>query len=255
MLGYMSSEAPRQCELCEELVPPKAAFCPICGTASPTDEPKDDSEPDTSESPSEAPEPEEKSASTEPDEEERAEEEVEASDDETTDDEASDEEEPEPAADTEEPDEEALGEAEPEAGDALVLDWEKDFLRLVEKAADMEGLTLEAFVRDAVEDEVKRLLAPPKTLLDLDNAAHALGIPRSDVVKRISEGRLKAKKIDGKWMVQIEGGVGVLKKKEDPNKAIMRELEAMVRDAGLNGVETEGDVPDSVSMTWCFVNQ
>lgn len=247
----MSSEAPRQCELCEELVPPNATFCPICGTQSATEKVEEEPVPASAVSPppeeatveevEEEPREEREAAAAEPAEEEASEEEDGLAEGSVTEPEASDD--------------DGIAQTEPAGSSGLVLDWEESFMRLVEKAAEMEGLATEAFVRDAVEDEVKKLLAPPKTLLDLDSAAHALGAPRSDVVKRISEGRLKAKKIDGKWMVQIDGGVGALKKREDPNKVIMRELEAIVRDAGLNGVETDGDVPDSISTTWCFVNQ
>jgi hypothetical protein len=140
----------------------------------------------------------------------------------------------------------------PEPSPGLVLDWEPELVDMVERAAGREGLTREEFIRAVVEREARRALKPPQTKMSLDQTANALGVTRTDVIRKITAGKLKAKKVGDEWMVLMDGAP---EKQEDPLKRIQRELEALIETAGLTGLKSDGDLPDTVSSTWCFVNR
>ena len=134
----------------------------------------------------------------------------------------------------------------------LVFDWEPELLELVEHAAEQQGLSCEEFILEVVEREARRLLAPEKPLVTLDEAASIFDLPRTEVIRRITAGKLRARKLGEEWMVELDEAP---EKKENPLRQIRRELEQLVKTAGLTGLQTEGEVPDSISTTWCFVNQ
>ncbi len=138
----------------------------------------------------------------------------------------------------------------------VTFDWAADRVALVKQAAAQSRLTFEGFVRKAAEAEAARVLKARKDLMDLSQTAAYLGVARSDVVKLISEGRLVARKVDDEWMVDraSANAVNDAAAAEDLDQVAL-DLEALVAEAGLAGLDTAGEAPASLAATWCWVGQ
>lgn len=147
-------------------------------------------------------------------------------------------------------------EPEPEP-QGYLIDWSPEVLAAVEEAASLEGMTIEKFINVLVLPAAKKILKNKKGLLTLDQAADRLGITKAEVVKLISSGQLRAKKVDGEWKVQEES----LKQTESATTAgddqIELDLRSLAETSGLMGVDFDTDLGlgGNVSATVCYVNQ
>ncbi len=138
----------------------------------------------------------------------------------------------------------------------LGVEWDPKGLATVRQAAALLGTSIEHFVKAASEKEAERVIKSRKGMMDLNAAAEFLGITRKDVIKLIGNGRLRARRIDGEWFVDQESTNEYFHEEpvgsEDQIELDLREL---VEANALMGLETEGNAPDSYSLSWCYVTQ
>jgi hypothetical protein len=137
----------------------------------------------------------------------------------------------------------------------LVLDWDPELVAVVSEAAKIKGTTVGRMIRALVEPEARKVVLTRRGLMSLAAAAEHLGVAKSEVIAMISSGELKARKIDDEWMIEKAslGGPGM--KAGDEAAQTELDLRQLVQASGLQGLETEGAVSDSVSTTLCYVNQ
>lgn len=153
---------------------------------------------------------------------------------------------------------EALAPAEPAprpAPKGLVLDWDPDLVAVVREAAKIKGVTVARLIRDLVEPEVRKLVAKQRGLMNITAAADFLGVAKSEVIAMISAGELKARKIDGEWLVEKASMGDPEQKEADMMAQIELDLRQLVQTSGLQGIVVEGEASDSLSATLCYVDQ
>lgn len=167
---------------------------------------------------------------------------------------------PEPAEPAEPERDEAPEPAEPEpepraAPKGLVLDWDPELIAVVREAATLKGVSVARLIRDLVEPEARKLVAKQRGLMNLTAAAEFLGVAKSEVVAMISAGELRARKVDGEWMVE-KASMGDPEQKEvDMMAQIELDLRQLVQTSGLQALVVDGPASDSLSATLCYVDQ
>lgn len=136
------------------------------------------------------------------------------------------------------------------------IDWDPKGLAMVRQAAAQLEIPLEKFIKVAAEKEAERVVKSRKGLLDLAAAAEHLGVTRKEVVKLVGTGQLRARRIDGDWLVE-EASVKEFSRQEPVGSEEMIELDLqeLVEANALMGLEEGGDAPESYSLSWCYVNQ
>lgn len=136
------------------------------------------------------------------------------------------------------------------------VEWDPEGLATVRQAAALLGVSLEHLIKAAAEKEAVRVVRSRKGMLDLVAAAEFLGVTRQEVVKLIGGGQLRARRVDGEWMVDEESAREIFHQEpvgsEDMIELDLREL---VEANSLSDLETEGDAPETFSLSWCYVNQ
>jgi len=138
----------------------------------------------------------------------------------------------------------------------ISIEWEVEALAKIREAAAIVGLGPEAFIRKAADRQAKRVRAARKGLLSLDAAAEYLGVSRGEIVKLISAGKLGARKIGSEWLVvQQSAQAAAQKDRKIDYDMIDLDLEDLVGALGLAGLQTEGDVSDQLSASWCYVDR
>jgi len=148
------------------------------------------------------------------------------------------------------------GSSDRDQGAPLTIEWPASGLALVEQAAALSRSSVEEFVRRVAEAEAKRILTSRGALLDLGSAAERIGTTRGEVVRLIGEGKLKARKVEGEWLVD-EDGVKDAARREAALESDQIELDLgeLVQQAGLAGLALDGDEKSSQGATWCYVSQ
>ncbi len=136
------------------------------------------------------------------------------------------------------------------------VDWDPEGLAQVRQAVAILKASLEEFIKTAAEAEARKVIRLRGGMMDISAVAERLGAPRGHVVSMISSGQLKARKIEGEWLVEQES-VDELTKSDPGDQAeqIELDLRELVRANALQGLETEGDAPSSFSLSWCYINQ
>jgi hypothetical protein len=145
--------------------------------------------------------------------------------------------------------------AEAHTSGATVLDWDPGFVAKVEEAAKTAGTSFASFVQIAVAKEVALIAKANKKRVTLDQAAALLKIGHREVVGLITDGKLCARKIDGEWMIERDDLDALDSLPVNETELLARELAKLVEKAGLKGVITRGDAPESASATVCFVTR
>jgi excisionase family DNA binding protein len=148
----------------------------------------------------------------------------------------------------------APDEAAPEAA-GFWIDWSPEVVAAVEEAARLEGMTAEKLVNTLVLPAVKKIIVSKKGLLTLDQAADRLGITKSEVVKMIASGELKAKKVEGEWKVHEESLRQRASATTSGDDQIELDLRSLAETSGLEGVDFDTDTGGNVSVTACYINQ
>lgn len=137
----------------------------------------------------------------------------------------------------------------------LRLDWESELRSMVEEAAELEGLTVDRFIRALVEPAARKVLRSKKGVVTLNQAADMLGISRKEVIQMISSGRLRARKVENEWKVEKDSIDQDAKATASREDQIELDLRQIVESSGLMGLEAEGKISNTVSATVCYVNQ
>jgi hypothetical protein len=143
--------------------------------------------------------------------------------------------------------------SDPAAGP--VLDWEPELVAVVLEAAKIKGTTVARMIRELVEPEARKVVAKSRGLMSLATAAEFLGVAKAEVIAMISAGELKARKIDGEWMVEKTGIGDPDRKAGDMIGQIELDLRELVKTSGLQGIAMDGEASESVSATVCYVTQ
>jgi hypothetical protein len=136
------------------------------------------------------------------------------------------------------------------------VDWDPEGLALVRQAAAILGVDLEAFVKSGAEAEAVRVIRTRGGWLGIPAAAERLGLSQKEIVERIGDGRLNAKKIEGEWLIDGADIKETAAKTATSSQAqIELDLTQLVQASGLSGVELDGGAPASLSASWCYVTQ
>lgn len=136
------------------------------------------------------------------------------------------------------------------------IDWDPKGLAIVRQAAAQVEISLEKFIKVAAEKEAERIVKSRKGLMDLNTAAEHIGVTRKEIIKLVGEGQLRARRIDGDWLVEQES-VKEYSHQEPVGSEDMIELDLqeLIEANALMGLEADGDAPESYSLSWCYVNQ
>lgn len=144
----------------------------------------------------------------------------------------------------------------PEGWVRMGIEWDPEGLAKAKQAAAIVGTSLEHFIRGAAEKEADRVITSRKGMLDLNAAAELLGVTRKDIIDKVSEGQLRARRIDGEWFIDRESITELAHQQPSGSEEqIELDLRQLVETNALVGLNTEGDAPNSYSLTWCYVNQ
>jgi hypothetical protein len=136
------------------------------------------------------------------------------------------------------------------------IEWDPEGLATVRQATALLGVSLDHLVRTAAVQEAARVIRSRKGMLDLAAAAEVLGVTRQEVVKLVGDGKLRARKIDGEWMVD-EQSVREHIHQEPVGSEDMIELDLreLVEANSLSGLDADGEAPDEAALSWCYVSQ
>ncbi len=136
------------------------------------------------------------------------------------------------------------------------IEWDPKGLATVRQAAAQLGVSLENFIKVAAEKEAERVVKSRTGMMELNAAAELLGVTRKEVVELVGKGQLRARRVDGEWLVEEQSAKEYFH--EEPvgsEDQIELDLHELVDANALMGLEADGDAPESYSLSWCYVNQ
>jgi len=137
----------------------------------------------------------------------------------------------------------------------IVLDWDDELVELVREAAAINRVTVSELIRELVIGEVKTIVAKRRGMISLADAANVLGVTKREIVQRINAGELRARKVDGEWMVDRTTVGETEEKTGDRDAQLELDLRELTASAGLDGLDLDSRTSDSVSATLCYVSQ